>query len=146
MSFQQINCKVLALSSPHSYRLLDPIYHINRLLTSFLSMSMHIDQLKSIQLVTSSALVNPIKIMKILNPKFQVFIILMIILAINQQSSCRYLHRMVGTEETKKTAATEIFTRHFPAEAPQRSRKEVANSAYGVSYRTVPGGPNPLHN
>lgn len=89
--------------------------------------------------------------MKILNPRPPfIVIIIIIILAISQLSSCRYVPKTTtDDQETQQTDTTEIhtkFSRHFPAKAPEASRKEVANPVYGVSYRAVPGGPNPLHN
>lgn len=89
--------------------------------------------------------------MKILNPRPPfIVVIIIIILAISQLSSCRHVHKRISDDqETKQIDTTEIHTKfswHFPAKAPEESRKEVANPIYGVSYRAVPGGPNPLHN
>lgn len=89
--------------------------------------------------------------MKILNPRPPFIVItIIIILAISQLSSCRYVPKTTtDDQETQQTDTTEIHTKfswHFPAKAPEASRKEVANPVYGVSHRAVPGGPNPLHN
>lgn len=88
--------------------------------------------------------------MKILNPRPPfIVIIIIIILAISQLSSCRYVPKTTDDQETQQTDTTKIHTKfswHFPAKGPEASRKEVANPVYGVSYRAVPGGPNPLHN
>ncbi|KAJ0106249.1 hypothetical protein Patl1_18742 [Pistacia atlantica] len=81
--------------------------------------------------------------MKILNPKFP-FLVLLIILAACQLSSSRYLH--TTTSEETSTEFHPTFSWHFPAKAPESSGKEATDPLYGVSYRTVPGGPNPLHN
>ncbi|KAJ6415230.1 hypothetical protein OIU84_004089 [Salix udensis] len=86
--------------------------------------------------------------MRIPNPRLS-FIFLMIILATSQLSSCRHLHIKIG-DQNKPRAEAQVFTQfswHFPAKASQGSSKdEIDDPVYGVSYRTVPGGPNPLHN
>ncbi|XVF10642.1 hypothetical protein REPUB_Repub07fG0200000 [Reevesia pubescens] len=83
--------------------------------------------------------------MRIWNPKFS-FIFFMIILATIQLSSCRYIHRSLSSEADQQTTNTEFSTWHFPAKSPEASRAENSQPIYEVSYRTVPGGPNPLHN
>ncbi|XWS61806.1 hypothetical protein CRYUN_Cryun07bG0156900 [Craigia yunnanensis] len=82
--------------------------------------------------------------MLIWNPKFS-FMFFMIILATIHLSSCRYIHRSLSSE-AEQTINTEFSTRHFPAKSPEASRAEKSQPIYEVSYRTVPGGPNPLHN
>lgn len=77
------------------------------------------------------------------------FLFLMILLALSQFSSCRHLHINRGDHQAKETAKTDFSTQfswHFPAKAPEGSSKDEIDQVYGVSYRTVPGGPNPLHN
>ncbi|KAG5249297.1 hypothetical protein OIU77_027121 [Salix suchowensis] len=86
--------------------------------------------------------------MRIPNPRLS-FIFLMIILASSQLSSCRHLHIKIGDQNKPRAEAQEFaqFSWHFPAKASQGSSKdEIDDPVYGVSYRTVPGGPNPLHN
>ncbi|KAI5601515.1 hypothetical protein POPTR_001G107400v4 [Populus trichocarpa] len=86
--------------------------------------------------------------MRIPNPR-RSFLFLMIILAISQLSSCRYLHINIR-DQTNQTVETDVSTQfswHFTAKAPEGSNKdEIDDPVYGASYRTVPGGPNPLHN
>ncbi|OAY56573.2 hypothetical protein MANES_02G024700v8 [Manihot esculenta] len=76
------------------------------------------------------------------------FLVLLIILALSQVSSCRHLHINKGDQTSEQTAKPVFFpfSWHFPAKAPQGSGKEKISSVYGVSYKRVPGGPNPLHN
>lgn len=38
------------------------------------------------------------------------------------------------------------FPSRFPAEAPGAVNNPHTDPIYGMSERTVPGGPNPLHN
>lgn len=89
-----------------------------------------------------------VKTMRIPNPRLS-FIFLMIILASSQLSSCRHLHIKIDDQNNPRAEA-QVFTQfswHFPAKASQGSSKgEIDDPVYGVSYRTVPGGPNPLHN
>ncbi|CAK7335493.1 unnamed protein product, partial [Dovyalis caffra] len=91
-----------------------------------------------------------IKTMRIPNQRLSSFLFLMIILAVSQLSSCRHLHINLGDQTKKAAAETEVspqFSLHFPAQAPEGSSKdEKDDPVYGVSFRTVPGGPNPLHN
>ncbi|EOY24670.1 Uncharacterized protein TCM_016213 [Theobroma cacao] len=85
--------------------------------------------------------------MRIWNPKFS-FLVFMIILATSHLSSSRYIHRSLSSEAEQTTRA-EFSTSplwHFPAKSSEASRAEKSQPIYGVSYRTVPGGPNPLHN
>ncbi|GMJ15033.1 hypothetical protein HRI_005172500 [Hibiscus trionum] len=72
-----------------------------------------------------------------------VFIFSTIILSAVNLSSCRYTHTSVRTEVEGKTTAESFLTwqQHFPA-----ARSPVSRPSYEASYRTVPGGPNPLHN
>jgi len=78
-----------------------------------------------------------------------VIFLIIIILAISQLSSCRHLHIKIG-DQNKQRAEADVFTQlswHFPAKASEGSSKdEIDDPVYGVSYRAVPGGPNPLHN
>ncbi|XVF51527.1 hypothetical protein PTKIN_Ptkin04bG0191900 [Pterospermum kingtungense] len=72
----------------------------------------------------------------------------MIMVATIHLSSCRYIHRSLtsDSEAAEQTSKTEFSTIHFPAMSPEASRAEKSPPIYEVSYRTVPGGPNPLHN
>ncbi|GMJ04833.1 CLAVATA3/ESR-RELATED 14 [Hibiscus trionum] len=83
--------------------------------------------------------------MKIRNPKSS-FVFFMIILAASiHLSSCGFVHRSLSNE-AEETMNTEFPTWHSPAESPEESRAEKSRPVYQVSYRAVPGGPNPLHN
>ncbi|PSS04151.1 CLE14p like [Actinidia chinensis var. chinensis] len=86
--------------------------------------------------------------MGIQNPGFPIFIL--VILTITQLSNGRHLHNRITTEATQERSTNEFysqFSNHFSTEAaaaaPEKSRNDLV---YGVSHRTVPGGPNPLHN
>ena len=83
------------------------------------------------------------------NPRLSFIFLIIIILAISQLSSCRHLHIKIG-DQNKQRAEADVFTQlswHFPAKASEGSSKdEIDDPVYGVSYRAVPGGPNPLHN
>lgn len=70
------------------------------------------------------------------------FVVLVIMLAISQQSTCRHIHKSIR-EENKQT---DDLSWHFSARAPEGSDKDDIDPSYGVSLRGVPGGPNPLHN
>ncbi|KDP25472.1 hypothetical protein JCGZ_20628 [Jatropha curcas] len=78
------------------------------------------------------------------------FLVLIIILSDSQLSSCRHLklQREIDdqTKETPKPVLSPEISWHFPAQAPQGSVKDEIDPVYGVSFRKVPGGPNPLHN
>ncbi|OAY59849.1 hypothetical protein MANES_01G064900v8 [Manihot esculenta] len=76
------------------------------------------------------------------------FLVMLIILGLSQLSSCRHLHSDKGDQATEQ--AKSVFSPsdswHFPARAPEPSGEAEISSVYGVSYRKVPQGPNPLHN
>ncbi|EEF51143.1 conserved hypothetical protein [Ricinus communis] len=79
---------------------------------------------------------------------FQLLIV--IILAVSHLSSCRHLHTNIGVDDQAKKTPTTLLPPqlvwHFPATSPEASAKDQIDAVYGVSLRTVPGGPNPLHN
>ncbi|KAK8692829.1 hypothetical protein V6N13_070436 [Hibiscus sabdariffa] len=58
-------------------------------------------------------------------------------------SSCRYTHTSLTTEVEGKTRAASFWTWQQHVRAP---KSPGSRPSYEVSYRTVPGGPNPLHN
>lgn len=78
-----------------------------------------------------------------------VCIVFMILLMISHFSisSCRPIHTS-RSEETKKTDETEFNSSFSSAKAtePEGSNQYKIGASYGVSFREVPGGPNPLHN
>ncbi|KAB2055247.1 hypothetical protein ES319_A11G023300v1 [Gossypium barbadense] len=85
----------------------------------------------------------------ICNPKF-LFIFFTIIFSTVNLSSCgRYTLKTINPEEPT-TMATELSTTWFHFPAAKSTQPSVAEKStrpiYEVSYRTVPGGPNPLHN
>ncbi|XVF13163.1 hypothetical protein REPUB_Repub08aG0184600 [Reevesia pubescens] len=84
--------------------------------------------------------------MRIWNPKFSFMFFMIILAATINLSSCRYIHRSLISEAVQQTSKTQFYTWHFPAKFPETLRAENRQPIYGVSYRTVPGGPNPLHN
>lgn len=56
---------------------------------------------------------------------------------------------MITSGESGKTVKTDSyfqFSWHFSAKAPMVSGKDETDTIYGVSHRTIPEGPNPLHN
>ncbi|CAL5356111.1 unnamed protein product [Camellia sinensis] len=81
--------------------------------------------------------------MRIQHPGVPILIVMM--LAISQISNGRHIHR-ITTEESSTDKFNFKFSQHFSAEAPEESRNNEADPVYQVSHRTVPGGPNPLHN
>ncbi|OMO58694.1 hypothetical protein COLO4_34424 [Corchorus olitorius] len=82
--------------------------------------------------------------MRILNPKFSfMFFIIIILTTTIQLSSCRYIHRSLSSSETEFSTK---HSWHSSAKSPEASREDKSRPIYDVSYRTVPGGPNPLHN
>lgn len=65
--------------------------------------------------------------------------IIMVMLASTQLSNT--------TEITEKKIEYSSFSSCFPAEAPAGATdNHGTDDIYGMSKRTVPGGPNPLHN
>ncbi|KAG2681230.1 hypothetical protein I3843_11G134600 [Carya illinoinensis] len=76
------------------------------------------------------------------------FVVLVIILALSQQSTCRHIHKNMGekTKQTDKFNFSSKFSRYFSTESGEGSNKVGTDPTYGVSLRQVPGGPNPLHN
>ncbi|KAJ6967374.1 hypothetical protein NC652_004812 [Populus alba x Populus x berolinensis] len=74
----------------------------------------------------------------------------MIILSISQLSSCRYRpHKYRITNQTKQLKQMSLLSFHGISlqKAPEGSDKdEIDDPVFGASYRTVPGGPKPLHN
>ncbi|OMO79472.1 hypothetical protein CCACVL1_13651 [Corchorus capsularis] len=89
--------------------------------------------------------------MRIWNPKFSFMFFIIIILLLTttiQLSSGRYIHRSLSSSETE-AEETEFSTNHSwhsSAKSPEASMADKSQPIYDVSYRTVPGGPNPLHN
>ncbi|KAF5938631.1 hypothetical protein HYC85_022890 [Camellia sinensis] len=81
--------------------------------------------------------------MRIQHPGVPILIVMM--LAISLISNGRHIHR-ITTEESSTDKFNWKFSQHFSAEAPEESRNNEADPVYQVSHRTVPGGPNPLHN
>ncbi|KAK4338397.1 hypothetical protein RND71_042884 [Anisodus tanguticus] len=82
--------------------------------------------------------------MKIHYPSLQ-FLLIMIILSTSQLSSCRKVQEITPTNTHQRFNSR--FSWHNSAPAPKRSRNEDnIDQRYRVSHRTVPGGPNPLHN
>ncbi|CAI0414470.1 unnamed protein product [Linum tenue] len=100
--------------------------------------------------------------MRITNPPPRLPLILLLLIILPPDlSSCtsrRHLRsssRDVNSDEIKQTdrqmsssspswSATKYDFPPPPAEAPRGSR--ARDRVYGASYRTVPAGPNPLHN
>lgn len=74
------------------------------------------------------------------------FMFIMIILAFTQLSTCRDIPR--STTERPETEIKHLtFPSRLPAEAPVAAiDSQGTKNIYGMSKRTVPGGPNPLHN
>ncbi|KAK7855759.1 hypothetical protein CFP56_026413 [Quercus suber] len=75
-------------------------------------------------------------------------VVFVITLAISQQSNCRQIYKS-NSEEAKPGDKNNFYSRyswHFSAKALVGSTKDDINPIYGVSLRTVPQGPNPLHN
>lgn len=67
-------------------------------------------------------------------------IILMMMLTITHHSNCRDIRRIIAQETEQIFKESEIFP-------PQEwSNDEEVDPIYGASDRSVPGGPNPLHN
>ncbi|KAG4135148.1 hypothetical protein ERO13_D08G198700v2 [Gossypium hirsutum] len=85
--------------------------------------------------------------MRIRNPKFSflLFIIIIILSSTIAFSSCRYIHRSLSNED-EQPSKTDFFAWHFPTKSSEESKAEKSRPIHEVSYRTVPGGPNPLHN
>ncbi|KAK4558160.1 hypothetical protein RGQ29_007785 [Quercus rubra] len=76
------------------------------------------------------------------------FVVFVIALAISQQSNCRQIYNS-NSEEAKSRDKNNFYSRyswHFSAKALVGSTKDDIDPVYGVSLRTVPQGPNPLHN
>ncbi|KAB2088811.1 hypothetical protein E1A91_A03G028400v1 [Gossypium mustelinum] len=85
--------------------------------------------------------------MKICNPKSSFMFLMIILASITHLSSCHFIHRRSLSSEAEERSNTEFHTWHLPAKSPEpSSRAEKDQPVYQVSYRTVPGGPNPLHN
>ncbi|PSS11424.1 CLE12p like [Actinidia chinensis var. chinensis] len=89
--------------------------------------------------------------MGIQNPGFPILIL--VILTITQLSNGRHLHIRITIEASQERSTNEFYPRfsnHFSttaaAAAPEKSRNDQVDPVYEVSHRTVPGGPNPLHN
>ncbi|OWM72010.1 hypothetical protein CDL15_Pgr017893 [Punica granatum] len=68
-------------------------------------------------------------------------------------SSCRSIGRSIeGSHESPTAEYNSRFGHQFPAKTPGTTRDgdnekgAETDPVYGVSKRTVPGGPNPLHN
>lgn len=76
------------------------------------------------------------------------FLVIMVMLTFGQFSTCRDIHRSAieGTKTEIKTQFRSPFPWHFPAAAPAEAKSVGTDPIYGTSDRTVPGGPNPLHN
>uniref|UniRef100_A0A2P2QBS8 Uncharacterized protein n=1 Tax=Rhizophora mucronata TaxID=61149 RepID=A0A2P2QBS8_RHIMU len=77
------------------------------------------------------------------------FLVFLILLAGSQLSSCRHLHESTrgrNSGHPVENQSSTQFSWHFSAKAPEGSNRVEGNPVYGASYRTVPAGPNPLHN
>lgn len=77
------------------------------------------------------------------------FLVITVMLTFGQLSTCRDIHRSAieGTKTTEiKTQFSSPFPCHFPTAAPAEAKSVGTHPIYGTSDRTVPGGPNPLHN
>lgn len=76
------------------------------------------------------------------------FLFIMVMLSFCQLSDCRSIHRSTaeGTTTHMKPGLHSSFPSRFPAEAPGAVNNPHTDPIYGMSERTVPGGPNPLHN
>ncbi|GKE41394.1 hypothetical protein Tco_1468678 [Tanacetum coccineum] len=80
-----------------------------------------------------------------------VLAITIIILVIAPVSSSRNIHRITLEEENDQSFKPQHHSNHpwhtpTEAAAPRESSNNELDPLYGVSQRTVPGGPNPLHN
>jgi hypothetical protein len=76
------------------------------------------------------------------------FFVLMIMLVVNQLSSCHFIHSRTS-EEPGKTVETDLsshFSWKFKEMVRERSSKDESDTIYRVSRRKIPAGPNPLHN
>ncbi|KAL6986208.1 hypothetical protein U1Q18_019588 [Sarracenia purpurea var. burkii] len=79
-------------------------------------------------------------------------ILIVVILAISQVSNGRHLQRIITEGRTDERFTSKFYARfskrfsEAAAAAPGQAGKDPVNPVYGVSHRTVPGGPNPLHN
>ncbi|KAI7989590.1 CLAVATA3/ESR (CLE)-related protein 14 [Camellia lanceoleosa] len=86
--------------------------------------------------------------MGIQHPVVPILIMIMMMLAISEPSNGRNLHRIAteGTGERFRNEFYSRFSQHLSATAPEESENEQIDPVYGVSHRTIPAGPNPLHN
>ncbi|WOG90264.1 hypothetical protein DCAR_0209507 [Daucus carota subsp. sativus] len=76
------------------------------------------------------------------------FLFIMIMISFFELSNCRDIHRSTteGTTTNMKPGSHSSFPSRFPAKAPVADSNPQTDPIYGMSKRTVPGGPNPLHN
>lgn len=96
--------------------------------------------------LSSAELHHIIKAMGIQKLRFPLLIFI-IMLAISQLSSCRHIRQ--ASEEAQQASKAEFeprFSTHSSAPAPGEYGGDEIDPIYGVSHRSVPGGPNPLHN
>lgn len=74
----------------------------------------------------------------------------MVMLTFSQLSNCRDIKRIkIEGMETDFKPVPELvptFSRHFHASALVEGEHDSGHPAYSMSDRTVPGGPDPLHN
>lgn len=78
------------------------------------------------------------------------FLFIMVMLTFTQLSNCHDMKRVTieGTEMEFKPEPEfrSPFSTHFPAAVPIEAKNDGVEPIYGMSDRTVPGGPDPLHN
>ncbi|KAF9688284.1 hypothetical protein SADUNF_Sadunf02G0181600 [Salix dunnii] len=82
-----------------------------------------------------------------LHPRLS-FFVLMIMLVVNQLSSCRFIHSR-ASEASGKTVKTDFsphFSWKFKEMVRDKSSKDESGTIYRASRRIIPAGPNPLHN
>lgn len=83
------------------------------------------------------------------NQEFRVsFLFIVVMLTFTQLSNCGNLQRSTtkGTKTAMKPDLHSSFPSRFPAKAPVAINNPHTDPIFGMSERTVPGGPNPLHN
>ncbi|KAJ0042454.1 hypothetical protein Pint_17423 [Pistacia integerrima] len=78
------------------------------------------------------------------------YLTLIILLAVLQITSCRNIKHVIKTQETgesSRTNYTSMFQRSFSAMlSSMESGNKKGQHFHTVSHRLVPGGPNLLHN
>lgn len=79
----------------------------------------------------------------------QLFLISLMVLALVHGTSCRYTNQAITNEETEqglKTKYSSMFQRALSVILRAEESNKKINPIHTVSRRSVPCGPNPLHN